>query len=429
MALESSVTNIADLNKAWPLGSDPKSSMDDHLRNLKTAMLNGFAGFTGSVMVTGTDGGAVNAYTLTPANPLPAYSTKMVAVFAPTVANTGAVTLNISGLGAQPVVSVSGAPLVANDLTVGGIYAAFYDGTAFRLLSVTKNYVDQLAFNNALPAQSLGFLRSDGTVTGFTTSHTGYAVNESLGAAIASSATVNLTTATGNLVHITGTTTITAITIPVGAERTVIFDSSLTLTHGAALLLPGAANITTAAGDRMTVRGDTAGAVVVSYTRANGLPVQHTAYALTLLATLTPTAAANIDFLNVFSSTYNDYRIVVSGVRPSSPGSNNVLRLRLASGGAALGSGDAALTGTASAITGVSAGFSVADVRNVNSASIAKMVQADGIYHNSGGTDGISTERYFYEGLTTVSGFRLFWSAGTNFDTTGTVHVYGYQKS
>lgn len=84
---------------------------------------------------------------------------------------------------------------------------------------------------------------------------------------------MNLSTATGNLVHVTGTTTITAITIPVGADRTVIFDGALTLTHGAGLLLPGGANIVTQAGDRMDVRGDTTGAVVVNYTRASGLPV------------------------------------------------------------------------------------------------------------------------------------------------------------
>ncbi|MEW9586618.1 hypothetical protein [Paraburkholderia sp. DGU8] len=100
------------------------------------------------------------------------------------------------------------------------------------------------------------------------------AIDEVKGANIASSATVNLETATGNLVHITGTTTITAITLNSGAERTVVFDGALTLTNSASLILPGAANITTAAGDSMRVRGDGAGiARVVSYTPASGLPL------------------------------------------------------------------------------------------------------------------------------------------------------------
>ena len=50
---------------------------------------------------------------------------------------------------------------------------------------------------------------------------------------------------------ITGTTTITAFdTIAAGAKRTITFSGALTLTHNAtSLILPGAANITTSAGD------------------------------------------------------------------------------------------------------------------------------------------------------------------------------------
>lgn len=156
MALEPSVVNISDLNKLWPLGADPASISDDNHRNIKTALLNDFAGFTGAIKVTGVDGGLVNAYTLTPTNTLPAYSSKMTAVFAPTIANTGACTLEISSLGPKSLKSVSGADLINGDLIVGNIYTAFYNGTEWRLLSTTKNYVDQLAFSPSLPAQPAG---------------------------------------------------------------------------------------------------------------------------------------------------------------------------------------------------------------------------------------------------------------------------------
>lgn len=170
MGTESTVTNIADLNKAWPLPNDPKSSGDDHIRNVKVALVNAFSGFTGAVSVTGTDGGAVNAYTLTPANPLPAYSARLTALFAPTVTNTGAVTLNISTLGAKAVLTVAGAALVGGDLTAGRIYSVIYDGTQFKLEAVTQNYIDQLVLSGVLPGQSGNagkFLTTDGSAASF----------------------------------------------------------------------------------------------------------------------------------------------------------------------------------------------------------------------------------------------------------------------
>jgi hypothetical protein len=85
------------------------------------------------------------------------------------------------------------------------------------------------------------------------------------GTAIASAATVNLNDATGNRVHITGATTITAVTLTRG-PRTVIFDGILTLTHHiTANNLPGGANITTAAGDRAVYESDGTTVYCVSY--------------------------------------------------------------------------------------------------------------------------------------------------------------------
>lgn len=64
------------------------------------------------------------------------------------------------------------------------------------------------------------------------------------GAAIASATSIDLDAATGNTLHITGTTTIATITLAQGSRRTVIFDGALTLTDSANLDL-GGANITT----------------------------------------------------------------------------------------------------------------------------------------------------------------------------------------
>lgn len=78
---------------------------------------------------------------------------------------------------------------------------------------------------------------------------------------IASAATVDLNTATGNVVDVTGIVTITALgTVQEGAVFFLQFDGALTLTHNAtSLKLPGNANITTAAGDIAVVISEGAG--------------------------------------------------------------------------------------------------------------------------------------------------------------------------
>lgn len=91
------------------------------------------------------------------------------------------------------------------------------------------------------------------------------------GADIASATTLNLTTATGNGVHVTGTTTITGVTLGSGMWRLVIFDGALTLTHHATNNnLPGGANITTAAGDRALYWSDGTTVYCAAYQPASG---------------------------------------------------------------------------------------------------------------------------------------------------------------
>lgn len=86
------------------------------------------------------------------------------------------------------------------------------------------------------------------------------------GADIASSSTLDLTGATGNGVHVTGTTDITAVTLGSGMWRIVVFDGILTLTHDATdNNLPYGANITTAAGDRALYWADGTTVYCVAY--------------------------------------------------------------------------------------------------------------------------------------------------------------------
>lgn len=82
-----------------------------------------------------------------------------------------------------------------------------------------------------------------GTLTG--------ALNEAPALILASAATVDISTQNSNNLTITGTTTITSFgTAAAGVIRRLVFSGALTLTHNASsLILPGAENIVTAAGD------------------------------------------------------------------------------------------------------------------------------------------------------------------------------------
>jgi Protein of unknown function (DUF2793) len=164
----------------------------------------------------------------------------------------------IINVGSQPITlsDESASSTAANRFTLGGDLvisakqAAMlrYDGTAARWQTIARPTVPGIL----LAANNL----SD--VAAKTTARDNLSVH---GADIASAATINLETATGHLVDVTGTTTISAITLGDGHERVVRFTGALTLTNGASLVLPGGANITTAAGDFAVFRGYASGVV------------------------------------------------------------------------------------------------------------------------------------------------------------------------
>jgi len=93
---------------------------------------------------------------------------------------------------------------------------------------------------------------------------------------LASATTTDLGAQTTDNLRITGTTTITGFgTAANGVTRHLRFAGALTLTHNAtSLILPGGANITTAAGDTGTAKSLGAGNwVLTDWQRASALPV------------------------------------------------------------------------------------------------------------------------------------------------------------
>ena len=94
------------------------------------------------------------------------------------------------------------------------------------------------------------------------------------GATVVAAATLVLDKTTGDVVDVSGSTGITAITLAEGRTRILRFTGTPTITNGASLVLPGGANITAAAGDYAVVRGYAAGVVrAVVYSRIDGSPV------------------------------------------------------------------------------------------------------------------------------------------------------------
>jgi hypothetical protein len=115
--------------------------------------------------------------------------------------------------------------------------------------------------------------QAGGTSGGMLTKAIADLFNGTKGADIASAGTTNIGAATGMFVHVTGTTTITAFdNVAAGILRIVVFTGILTLTYDAtALILPTAANITTAAGDCAIFVSEGSGHWrCVSYDRASG---------------------------------------------------------------------------------------------------------------------------------------------------------------
>lgn len=91
---------------------------------------------------------------------------------------------------------------------------------------------------------------------------------------VASASTTDIGTMVGNYAHITGTGTVTGLgTVQAGTLRYVKFTGACTLTNGANLALPGAANIVTAAGDTALFVSEGSGAwLCLAYTPAANAP-------------------------------------------------------------------------------------------------------------------------------------------------------------
>lgn len=132
------------------------------------------------------------------------------------------------------------------------------------------------------------------------------------GADIASAGTLSLPAGGGGVYNITGTTGITAISSAQGGRRVLFrFAGALTITHnGTSLILPGAANITTVAGDIAEFVNEAAADAsgsnwrCVSYERSSGSPLNFTDFTASQAQIETGTSTAV--FASVGNLKYHD---------------------------------------------------------------------------------------------------------------------------
>ncbi|MFA6040612.1 MAG: hypothetical protein WC733_03835 [Methylophilus sp.] len=216
-----------------------------------------------------------------------AYAAGQTFRFVAAASNTGAVTININSLGAKAITKEGTTALAAGDILINALYEIVYDGTQFQLVNSSIDW-------------------NGGTVSGATTfsadvTMSGATMKWVKGADVASATALPLIT-DGNYFDVTGTTTITSFnSVGVGTWVALQFDGALTLTHNATdLILPGAANITTAAGDEAIFIEYASGDYrCISYTKASGLPI---AGGVTQMTTNSSTAVTEKDFTGIPST-------------------------------------------------------------------------------------------------------------------------------
>ena len=191
-----------------------------------------------------TTGGSSTAYTITNASPVLSYADGYGVTIKAHVTSGVTPTANVDALGAKAIKKLSGGSVVAiaaGDMVINQFYVLHYSSVADALILFggvkLNDVVDDLTPQLGAPLDT-----------------NAHAVFWSQGADVAS-ATELLVLTDGNSFDVTGTTTIatiedTADAFGIGAVVILQFDGVLTLTHHATnLVLPSAANITTAAGD------------------------------------------------------------------------------------------------------------------------------------------------------------------------------------
>lgn len=281
MGLETA-TYVSQLVVTNPVVGDPVKEGDDHLRLLKTVLQNTFpnstkslyfpssvAEQTATVNVTAADAGKIypvsaDAASRTvnlPAAPPDGFEVTIVKVDA----SVNTVTVEPPG-----VVEINDELNIVLDTEFESarcIYMSTFGAW------VAQRSAKGVPFDSDQEAAKVWPIANGGT--GQITAGAAFDALSPTPDSEASAATLDLDVSTSSALFVTGTTTISAITLAAGRKRWVTFSGALTLEHSANLVLPTFDDIVTVAGDTALFLGE-AGNVVrcIAYQRGStGAPL------------------------------------------------------------------------------------------------------------------------------------------------------------
>ena len=190
-------------------------------------------------------------------------------------ATTGGQSITIKqGSGAEITIGTGEKAFVYTDGAGAG--AAVFNANPTETGSGTVTSIDVSGGTTGL-SYSGGPITSSGTITTTGTlvvANGGTGLTSLVNADIASATTVDLTSATGNVAVITGTTTTTAFTMTKGQQMVLIAAAAWPMTFNATTCnINGGASYTCAAGDRIYITKDDDDVIRVSVTKQDGTSV------------------------------------------------------------------------------------------------------------------------------------------------------------
>jgi hypothetical protein len=365
--LASGLTNcITKDGQSTPTANIPMGS--NKITGLANGTLIGDAANLGQVQstvaklisITGTD---TVLGTMSPT--LTAYAAGQLFYFIASGANTGAVTLNIDGLGAKAITRDGSTALAAGDINSGEIVVVIYDGTRFQMINA---------------ANSFGNTTINGTLT--VTGNTGLQANVSVTSALSVGGTFAVTGAAtlGSTLAVTGKSNLpTVSTASANAAVAVITDLRVA---GASIT---SANVGTAVVTTGTVTNLTATSASVASVNA-GVALLTTATVTNLTATGASIASANAGVANI-----TDLRAVGASVTSANLGTavvTNGTVTNLTATSASVASVNAAValltTATVTTLTATGASIASANIGNLQftAASIASINAGVAVINN-----------------------------------------------